>query len=228
MAEYVCADADLALPFSDGTFSAAVCSDAFHYFTNKGTCMRELKRLTQHDGFIVLATLRNALVKKQHRYTYPCLPPEGYETLVADMPHRLVANHDILARYLRKQGPSLADSTDMECLISEPWLSLVASHRQDVLREYSCFEDWPHAEGHLAFNPLYREERQDTLGKVRLRHVFPSPWYEEENGECRQYEPETVFLDAQVLSDMARGQRTAELEELLAQCVVVGLPERFR
>jgi ubiquinone/menaquinone biosynthesis C-methylase UbiE/uncharacterized protein YbaR (Trm112 family) len=227
MAEYVCADANLALPFSDGTFSAAICSDAFHNITNKGICIRELKRLTQHEGFIVLATLRNALAKREHRYTYPCLPPEGYETLVADMPHRLMANRDILTRYLRKEGPSLADSTDMGRLVSEPWLSVVASHCQDVLRDYGCFGDWPHAEGHLALNPLYREEERDAFGNVRLRHVFPSPWYEEENGECRQYEPETVSLDAQVLIDVAQGQRTAEVERLLAQCVVVGLPERF-
>jgi ubiquinone/menaquinone biosynthesis C-methylase UbiE len=61
----VCADANSALPFADGTFSAAVCSDAFHYFTHKSTCIRELIRLTQPEGFIALATLRNALVKKK-------------------------------------------------------------------------------------------------------------------------------------------------------------------
>ena len=65
-AEYVCCEADAALPFPDGTFSAAFCSDAFHYFVNKTIVIQELKRLTQDDGFIVLVTMRNSNVQHQH------------------------------------------------------------------------------------------------------------------------------------------------------------------
>jgi hypothetical protein len=34
-AEYVCSEADAELPFADGTFSVAFCSDAFHWFRHK-------------------------------------------------------------------------------------------------------------------------------------------------------------------------------------------------
>jgi SAM-dependent methyltransferase len=226
-ADYVCADADVGLPFSDATFSAAICSDAFHYFANKATCVRELKRLTQHDGFIALATIRNALIKHPH-YTYGSLPPDAGQTLVADMPHRLLANSGILARYLEKQGPALAHPTDMGRLASEPWLSVVASHRQELLQDYGSFEDWPHAAGRLELNPLYQQDREDGFGNVRLRHTFPSPWYAEENGECRQYEPETLTVSSKALADMAEGKRTMEIERLIEKCVMVGMPERFR
>jgi hypothetical protein len=39
--------------------------------------------------------------------------------------------------------------------------------------------------------------------------------------------PETVSIDSKVLSDLAQGERPAALEGLLAQCVVVGLPDRY-
>jgi SAM-dependent methyltransferase len=229
-AEYVCSAADISLPFPDDAFSTVFCSNAFQLFDHKLSCMRELKRLTQDTGHIVLVAVRNALVKK-HLYgnaTHRALPPAGYEALVSDMPHRLIRNTDVLSRYLHKQGPALARSTEISGLLEEQWLSVVASHRTELFQDYGGFKDWPHAEGHLAVNPLYREEGRDALGKVHLRHVFPSAWLEQENRECGQYQPETVSLEAQVLIDVAQGQRTAEVEKLLAQCVVVGLPERFR
>jgi hypothetical protein len=175
-------------------------------------------------------SVRNVLVKPHFygRAKHRALPPAGYETLVADMPHRLVGNTEVVTRYLRKQGPALASSSEIEALADEQWLSVVASHRKEVLRDYGGFEDWPHAEGRLALNPLYAQEGPDESGQVRLSLRMPSPWYEQEDGDCRWYEPETVCLDAQVWSDLAQGRRTAEIERLLAQCVVVGLPERFR
>jgi SAM-dependent methyltransferase len=226
-AEYVCAQADSGLPFSDDSFSTVYCSDAFYVFPGKANCIRELKRLVGSDGSIILATLRNSLVAERHRFR-TSLPPEGYEALVADIPHRLVADSDILARYLKRQGPSLEQPTETVRLAMEPCLSLVASHRQQVFQDYSCFKDWPHAEGRLDLNQLYREERRDGGGNVYLRRTFPSAVYEKEDGECKQYEPETVTVSPEVLNDLVHGRRSAEIERLIEQFVVVGMPERYR
>jgi ubiquinone/menaquinone biosynthesis C-methylase UbiE/uncharacterized protein YbaR (Trm112 family) len=225
-AEYICCEADASLPFPDSAFSTVFCSDAFHYFVNKATSIRELKRLTQDDGLIVLVTLRNGSVRHQHA----CLPlpPEGYQALVADMSHRLVSDSDILAHYLQKQGPPLARSADLQQLTQEPLLSLVASHRPEVFQDHGRFEDWPHAEGRLALNPLFVAEKRDGLGDVYLRRTFPADFYEEENAECRQYMPEIVAVNSKTLIDLEHGERTPEMEQLIAQCVVLALPERYR
>lgn len=229
-AAYVCTESDVALPFRDDSFSTVFCSNAFQLFDRKVSCIRELKRLTRETGLILLVSVRNALVKLDlyEHATHRALPPAGYETLVADMPHRLIGNTDIVTHYLNKEGPALARSAEIECLCEQQWLSVVASHRKDIFRDYQGFEDWPHAEGRLALNPLYEQEAAEESGRVRLRLRMPSPWYEQEDGDCRQYEPETVSLDAQVLRDLAQGRRTVEIERLLEQCVVVGLPERFQ
>jgi SAM-dependent methyltransferase len=232
-AEYVCCVADTSLPFPDGAFAAVFCTDAFQYFVNKATCMRELYRLTQPAGFMVLNALPNARLQ----YTHPLLkrwrnsrplPPEGYQQLVADMPHCLVATRDVLVRYLHKQGPMLKGSGDLTPLVDAPFLSLLASHRSEVFRTYGPLEDWPHAEGHLGFNPLYVHEGREGRGTVRLRRTFPSPVYAQEHAGYPEYLPEVVKVPAEVFTGLKQGKRTPELEGLLEQCVVLGMPQRYQ
>jgi SAM-dependent methyltransferase len=228
-AEYVCCAADAALPFSDGAFAAVFCTDAFQYFTNKATCVRELRRLTQPAGFVLLNALPNARLQDTHallkrsRNSRP-LPPEGYQQLIADMPHCLVAARDVLGRYLHKQGPLLRRSGDLTPLADAPFVSLLASHRPEVFRAYGPLDEWPHADGCLGVNPLYVHEGSTGPGTVRLRRTFPSRVYAQEYVDYPEYLPETVEVPAEVFPDLARGKRTPELEGLLAQCVVLGLP----
>jgi SAM-dependent methyltransferase len=225
-ATYICCAADTALPFPDGAFSVAFCSDAFHYFLSKTTSMRELERLTQDDGLIMLVSIRNMLVQNRHGGLQ--LPPEGYQALVADMPYRCVANSAVLGRYLQKQGPPLARSAGLGSLAHEPLLSIVASHEPEVFQDYGPFTNWPHAEGYLSVNPLYEVERRDGFGKVCLRRMFPSALYEEENAECKEYLPEIVEIQSEILADLAQGKRTVGVEKLIEQYVVLGMPEQYR
>jgi hypothetical protein len=104
---------------------------------------------------------------------------------------------------------------------------LVASFRQEVFQDYGCFKDWPHAEGRLDLNQLYKEEKRDGLGNIYLRRLFPSAWYEKEDGDRKQYEPETVTVSAEALKTLAQGNRSPDLERLIEQFVVVGMPERY-
>jgi ubiquinone/menaquinone biosynthesis C-methylase UbiE/uncharacterized protein YbaR (Trm112 family) len=225
--EFICADADGGLPFPDKTFSAVTSSDAFHLFAGKSNCFRELERITSDDGSVILASLRNGTIDN-HRYP-GTLPPAGYKRLTGGMPHVLVSNRDILARYLQKQGPSLVRSAELEQLNSEPWMSMVASHRQETFRDYDRMEEWPHALGKLKLNPLYIQEQGAESGNINLQRVFPSPWYEQENAEHdnQKYLPETLSIDSKVLVDLDRANRTAEVETLIARGVVLGFPDRF-
>jgi len=224
-AEYLCCAGDKSLPFPEGAFSAAFCSDAFHCFVDKATSVRELKRLTSDNGFIVLFGVRNGLLN--HPYTGLALPPAGYEALVADLPHRLMGDCEVLARYVRKQGPSLAQSAEIERLASEPVLSIVASHRSEALVDYGTFGDWPHARGRLGLNPLYVKETRNGKGSVSLRRSFPSPLYERLNEECESYLPISVDVNQSLWVDLANGRQTHEIGALVDQCVLLAIPERY-
>jgi hypothetical protein len=224
-AEFVCCAGHTALPFPDGSFSAAFCSDAFQYFLSKATSTRELKRVTQDQGVIVLFCVRNALV--EHPYTGLALSPAGYQALIADMPNRLLADSAVLARYLQKQGPALAQSADIESLASEPVLSIVMSHRPEVLVDYDTFNDWPHAQGPLGLNLLYVKQPGNGNGGISLRRSFPSPQYEDLNQECKSYLPPSVDVSDSVWTDFSKGKQTREIEALVDQCVLLGIPERY-
>ena len=77
-------------------------------------------------------------------------------------------------------------------------------------------------------NPLYVEQARDHSGTVCLRRTFPSAFYEEDHAEYKQYLPETVEVPLEVLGDLAQGKRTPIIDKLIEQCVVLGMPERYR
>ena len=223
-AQYICCDADSSLPFSDGTFGAAVCADAFHYFPNKKNCVRELERLICADGFFMLVWVHSANVRMP--YDGLPLPPEGYLTLIEDLPHRIVADSAVLRRYLRREGPPLDHSSETRDLAQEPLISLVASRREELFQDYGTFDDWPHATGKLTFNRLYTESER-TAAKLCLKRSFPSSFYEQDHAQSKEYLPETVELTSQTLEDLAQERQTPDIERLIAKCVLLNMPEQF-
>ena len=226
-AQYVCCAADGPLPFPDGFFSATFCSDAFHYFIHKLSSLKELRRLISVDGIIIMVWIHNLHVRRPHD-GLP-LPPEGYQALIADMPHRLIADSDVLARYLQRQGPPLAASAELKRLSREPLLSIVASNRSDVFADHGGFQDWPHGEGRLYLNPLYRIDKNiDSPADVRLRRTYPSDFYLDDHAQSKDYLPETLKVPSRVLADLAEGRRTPGVERLVDQFVALGMPERYQ
>jgi SAM-dependent methyltransferase len=224
-AHYVCCDGEVSLPFSDGELGAVFCSDAFHDFTCKTSSIREAKRVTQGGGVIIVVSMRNSHVKHLHScYT---LPPEACADLVADWPHRIVAETRVLTNYLGGRGPDLASQVDMATLTHEPMVTIVASQDDAIFKKYERFSLWPHGEGQLAINPLYVQETADHDGWVRLRRTFPSAFYEEENEGCKAYLPETAELSPPMRIDLAANQLSSGIEQLLARCVVLGMPQRY-
>ncbi|HEX6904852.1 MAG TPA: methyltransferase domain-containing protein [Thermoanaerobaculia bacterium] len=224
-AEFLCCAADVPLPFPDGYLSAVFCSDSFHYFVDKATAIAELKRLIQEDGLILSTGMHNACVQRELAYGLP-LTPDGYAELVSDMQHRVVADTDVLARYFQKQGPPLARSGEKEKLESAPLLSMAASRRPDVFRDHGTFAEWPHARGRLRLNFLYKEESREG-GVLRLRRTFPTARSEADQAEIKPYLPEMVEAPVSVLEDLQQGRRTPDVEKLIAQGVVMGMPERY-
>jgi hypothetical protein len=206
-------------------FSVVYCSDAFHYVVNKHACVQELSRITD-EGTMILTWIHNKRVRMPNDGVP--LSPEGYHALFRELPHRIVADGDILNRYLRKEGPPLATQSETEYLNHKPVLSIVASSRQDLFCDGGTLDDWPHAKGRLGINPLYTVERgEGPSGKVSLHRRFPSRFFEEDHAESKTFLPETVELDSRTLRDLAEGARTPAIEALIDHMIVLGLPENY-
>jgi ubiquinone/menaquinone biosynthesis C-methylase UbiE/uncharacterized protein YbaR (Trm112 family) len=230
-AHYVCATADISLPLADNSCSLTFCSDAFQLFMHQATCIRELKRLCGEEGVIALASVRNALVKKDlySGSILPAQPPEGYLTMVADVSHRLIPDSAILDKYLKKEGPPLAAQPKAEDLRGVQWMSLIASRRSDVFRDHERFEEWPHIRGeHLGLNPRYKTDGLNAGGGLRLRRVFPSAWYEQENTtDNPNYLPESLSIGLQTVENLKGQIHTPDIERLIEQGVVLGVPTPY-
>jgi ubiquinone/menaquinone biosynthesis C-methylase UbiE/uncharacterized protein YbaR (Trm112 family) len=226
---YVCCDGNHALPFRSAFFSAVYSSDTLFMVPDKATCSRELQRVVHPEGLILIAGIRNGLIEPHKYPSGMALPSSVYNDLFHPLPRRLLANTEVLDRYLSKRGPALAQSSSSHALDHDPWFSLVATRREDWLVDQGPLDDWPHAEGVLELNPLYQPagEPPTERGEMLYRLTFPSSWYEQEDGDCRKYAPERVWIAAEVVKELGLGTRTPAMEELIAHCVIVGVPERF-
>jgi ubiquinone/menaquinone biosynthesis C-methylase UbiE/uncharacterized protein YbaR (Trm112 family) len=223
-AEFVCAEEDQTLPFRDGFFRAVFCSDALQYFVNRATCVREAQRLLRDDGVLVFATLGNRQIQ----------PPEGYEltvsayrNLFSAIPNVVMGEQRLVSRYLDKKAPDLTEDRSAEAANSDKWLSLVASRCRDVFCDHGAFDDWPHAVGRLAVNPIYRFQGWSPDGGAILRFEFPSAWYEFENGTYAEYAPAECEVSREILDALDRGERTVEMEGYIRKFVIAGTPERY-
>jgi SAM-dependent methyltransferase/uncharacterized protein YbaR (Trm112 family) len=223
--DFVCSEADVKLPFRSQSVCGVFCSDAFHYFLDRWQCAEEMKRLVEPGGVIVLSRFGNRRVEPREGYE---LTENGYAGLFDSLPARLISEEEILNAYLEKRGPSLGRPPDMARLAARKWLSLVASGSETIFRDHPEFKTWPHAAGRLMLNPLYRVVNESPNGDITMEFRYPSKWYEFENSDCARYMPRTAVVPKGILGALESGAWTGELEPLVRQCVVVGMPDRYQ
>ncbi len=222
---YVCAQADLALPFSERAFAGIFCSDAFHYFLHRAASVRELQRLLAEDGILVLSRFGNVEVEPREGYE---LALEGYRRLFRGFPNVFLGEDDLVSRYLEKRGPNLTLEAPAESLRRQKWLSVVASLNPGKFHQEARFADWPHAAGRLQINPIYLADGGSQDGGLELKFQFPSEWYEFENQRYRDYAPARCSVTGEVLEALRRGERSRAMEDGINQFVILGMPERYR
>jgi hypothetical protein len=108
---YVCCDGDTSWPFITQFFSVAYTSDTMYLVTNKVVFSMELQQVVDAHGLIIAAGIRNGLVEPQKYPMHMRLPYHAYRGLFESLPHRILANSDVLARYSEKCGPTLSLSS---------------------------------------------------------------------------------------------------------------------
>lgn len=222
--DFICSEADDRLPFRSRSFCGVFCSDAFHYFLGRWQCAEEMRRIIEPGGLIILSRFGNRQVEPREGYE---LTVDGYSRLFDGLRTRLVSEDDLLDGYLKRSGPQLEKPSATANLTSKKWLSLLASDNQSLFRNYPRFGSWPHAAGRLRLNPLYKEVSEDFDGNMTLELRFPSRWYEFENAACAQYMPKKASVSKEVRTALAAGTWSKEMESLIQQCVIIGMPERY-
>jgi uncharacterized protein YbaR (Trm112 family) len=221
----VCCDGNSPMPFARGTFTFAMCTDAFMYIWTKRQFVGEMARLIDGDGepgaVLIGHTHNERTWTPSHGQP---LPPEGYRDLFETLQPRIFGEAGLFADVVRGGPLDLSRRDSNDTLDRDQALTIVATGRTDVFKPHPLQTSLP-VRGELRLNPLYEIARDHDQMTLRLR--FPSEDYEQEYGACRQYLPETVMLDAAALAALESGQLTDELRELARRRVLVDLPKSY-
>lgn len=211
------------LPFRGSTFSTVFCSDAFHNFTSKWASLREMERVLQAAGPLMLTSLTNKLFS--HKYPGKPLTPAAYQVLLGHLFHRFYPDRLVLERYLAGRGLPAKGEYGEDDLRHSPTLSVLAGKGRELESSAERFHTWPHAEGELGVNPLYESGEESAVGRTYLCR-FPSDFYAEENALIKTYLPEKFSLSREQELSL-QGNRRDGLEPLLQRCAVLGFPSHY-
>lgn len=219
-AAFVCADAGHGLPFADDSFSATVCSDAYHLIPERARLHAEIERCAPgRPGVVTRAG--NAAV----------MPNEGLERTLdgyledVGTGARAWSESTLLQCYLGRRSPLAEPPEDKRTLQRSKWLSFVWN-LEPLAHDAPGRGDWPHAAGVPGINPVYRRAATPE-GDVDLRFEFPSIWYAYENHEMLAYHPRRARLTRAQLAALRGGAHEAEFAALISSFLVLGLPRRF-
>lgn len=222
---YFCADADQPLPFKKNTFTGIYCSDAFMFFSFRSASVREMQRTLRQNGVIIISRISNLLGEEYINHAR--VSPEQIKEYFNGFQNIIVAHDEALERYKNKLGVDLSSEQPIEISNKLNWFSIIASSNRDVFVNHKEFVEWPHAMGNLNMNPLYAHNGTDAAGNRKLKFTFPSKWYEYENVKWKEYAPESITLNEGIMGDINKKRKSPELEELISQVAVIGLPSNF-
>jgi SAM-dependent methyltransferase len=200
---FVCADASQRLPFRDGAFEAALCSDTFNYLSDRSGTARELLRTVR--GPLLLSRLADPSF--QARGGQAPLEPDAYLAMFGPRGPRLHLDRDVLDAFLRRRVLDLTVSGGW----SNDVLTLTAGIDAKV---------WPGADYFVAgteLNPIY--DVQQDGGALRLRRKFISERYTEVYRGYDEFLPESLTV--------TREQIAARDPDLVRKFVLLDLPPNY-
>ena len=147
--------------------------------------------------------------------------PVSYGTLLHEIGHALGLKHPTEAWTNYAADP---DVTHNVWTTDDPALTIIASRHSAIFTRHASQPLAP-ALGEFRLNPLYAAEPEGD--QVRLRLRFPTEEYEEEYGACRQYLPDDIAVDRELLDQLPAPAVSGTLADLARRRVVLDLPKRY-
>lgn len=222
MGSFVCADG-AALPIRSTSCALVFASDVLSFVTDKWPVMQQLARVLADDACLMVTSVKNS--RQRHVYAGEPLSPAGWSGLFGDLDHRVLADTDILERYLQGRGP-LGGAAEPAAVEASRMLSILATRGKARIGCLERFDGWPHARGALAVNPLFRPAAGGGPQRTYVRQ-FPSQTYVDDNPEMVDYLPPSFSLPDGGLAT-ARSGNDSGLHDLIASLCVLGLPAGAR
>jgi SAM-dependent methyltransferase/uncharacterized protein YbaR (Trm112 family) len=222
MAHFVCTNVADGLPFAHNSFSASVCSDAYHYMTNRKLLVAEVARVNP-GGMVILTRVGNREVMPNEG-TERTL--QGYAEEFGDVSATSFAESTLVQDYLHQRNPLASCHVRPGQLENSKWLSFVWNAPPKVMQHSTDEVDWPHAVGNLALNPIFTRS-VTSAGDMQLRFEFPSAWFAYENHEMLSYHPRRAIVKRAQLEMLHQSHSDSAPAQLVKSFILLGLPQRY-
>ncbi|MFH1962300.1 MAG: methyltransferase domain-containing protein [bacterium] len=239
-AGYIVWDAEQMLPFVDGFFNSVVCLDSFHYIDTKYLFSKEMMRVLNKDGILLIPHIHNSDVSNVLPGTP--LSPSHYQSLFSDFEIRMIPEEkmlrDLLSEcimdltHMKDEIVSVKDcysltegSTSDRGVVSVMSVDRAAAITLAVSKSDRYFKKYPTdmlfepSPANLIVNPIYKVRK--CREGIRLELKFPCRLYKEEFPLIERYFEKKLFISNEELKDEEKRMM------LRKRFVLVDVPLRF-
>ena len=221
---FACCDAGVPLPFKAGSFSAAICSDAFTNLPDQQLLVDEVERV---------APMRPAIYARVgNKEVGPPNPPGGgemrpaaYWDLFGRSQARYFADDALWKHYLMRSNPLAQEPVPLADLRWEKYLSFVR-HPEALSAQGEEEGTWCHGVGKLALNTVV-SITADQGNLLASEFMYRTVWGAYEDADMMTYTERWGRIDKDQLRRALADPRSAAASDLVGRFALIGVPDRY-
>ncbi len=223
-AQFACCDASLPLPFKDGTFSAAMCSDAFMLIPDKPLLLAQIERVAPGMPWI-FARCGNVDVGPPNPRHGGEMTPDDYWRFFGTERTRYVADSNTWKDYLMRRHPFDRSPVPMPDLRWEKYITYVVNP-DGLTGEPDPGGRLPHGVGKLALNPVISIAHEDAK-TIETEFMYKTTWGGYEDSDMISYTERWGEIDRQQLRRALAEPDGDDARRLIERFVLIGVPKQY-
>jgi len=214
-AEFINTDANSQLPFKDNIFSSVIMMDSFHYIDAKSSLSKELFRMLEAKGNLLLLHIHNSLLDN-YAAGIP-LSPMHLQNLFKDDAVRILPENTIVEDFIWHDRIDLSREYTSGDLVSSNLILIKSPYLEEFSDLWSKISP---KKGSLIINPIYTTTCKNE-NKIVLERNFPNEYFRKENPISENYLIDMYELHPDDL-------KSAEItDNLLRKCILIHVPEKY-
>jgi SAM-dependent methyltransferase/uncharacterized protein YbaR (Trm112 family) len=212
--EFININANEQLPFKNHIFSSVLMMDAFHYIHAKSLLSKELSRIAESDGNIVLLHIHNSLVENVAA-GIP-ITPSNLQNLFEDSNIKILPEEKIIRDFIQHSQLNLKDDWGQEDLSSSNLILIKSPYREDISKLWDKINP---TESELIINPIYKIKSKNE-NKIHLELEFPSEYFRKEYPITESFLVHDYELDLNNLDSTL-------IENLIRKFILINVPKKY-
>ena len=212
--EFININANEQLPFKNHIFSSVIMMDAFHYIHAKSLLSKELSRIAEGDGNIILLHIHNSLVEN----VAAGIPinPSNLKNLFKDSSIKILPEEKIIQDFIHNSRLNLIEDYADEDLTSSNLILIKSPYAEEFSELWDKINP---RENNLIINPIYKI-RSKNENKILLELEFPSEYFRREYPITESFLVHDYELDLNNLD-------SALIGNLIRKFILINVPKKY-